>query len=732
MFNPPAPIRRVSRSLQIAPVLACGLLAVIYVAYTSGGTENIASGVLRARPLIGRTGTRVFAVKEPDTGMDIREWMGPGQEFGPQKPAHQVEKPYQNLDVKKNKVEFDKKDSGLLKEPLLTELFNDEISITPSAVNILKHHGSYQQQNRDLRANRAEMEKSYQFMLRLKVPCGITTPDVYKVLDDLATDYGQNDLKATTRQAWQLHGVIKSNLKHVIATIRQAGSNTLGGCGDINRNVMTSPAPFSSPEYEEMRKYASIIAQVLAPQSDAFSDIWLDGEKQATIEYWQRYTKGGVDLAELANYDNGLGIITGHEQEPLYGKTYLPRKFKIAVTPEGDNSLDLYINDIGLVVLMEDDGKTLKGFNVMVGGGMGRTHKKESTFARAADHLGFVEPEDVVELVKAIVATQRDHGNREVRANARMKYLVHTLGIDKFRSLVEEYYGKEIKPMAPMKEWKFSDWLGWHDQGDGKWFKGFYVSSGRIRDKNGINVKTAIRQAVDELNCDVMLTPSQNIILGNIPPESKARLDEILASNGIQTDENQLTPLHEGAIACAALPLCGLAITEAERVIEDYIERKMIFRMTGCPNGCGRPYMAELALVGSGPDTYQMWLGGTEKLDAVGYAYKDRVKAQDLESELEPIFALYKMRRKPGEAFGNFCRRAGKAQILNFSEKYVPGSYKDVVDGKGVIAGKIKQKSVKIDSDLHERIKALAKKKKMSLQAYTMQLLREGTFGEVP
>jgi len=684
--------------------------------------------------------TRTSAIKEPESEIK-QEWFGPGQIYGPQHPAHPAEKPYTNLDVSKNKVEFDKRDSALLKEPLMSELYNDEISVTKSAVNILKHHGSYQQQNRDLRANRQEMEQSYQFMLRLKVPCGITTPEVYRVLDDLATEYGQDDLKATTRMAWQLHGVKKGTLKHVIKTIRDAGSNTLGGCGDINRNVMTSPATFETPAYQNMRKYASILAQVLAPQSDAFSKIWLDGEQQATIEYWQRYTEG-VDLADLANYDNGKGIITGHSEEPLYGKTYLPRKFKIAVTTEGDNSLDLYINDIGLVVLMEDDGETLKGFNVVVGGGMGRTHKKESTFAKHAEHLGFVKPDQVVELAKAIIAVQRDHGNREVRANARMKYLVHTLGIHGFRNLVEEYFGEKIAPIEPMKEWKFSDWLGWHDQGDGKWFKGFWVSSGRIRDEKGVNVKTALRQLVDEVECDVVLTPNQNIIVSNIPPESKSRVDEILTSNGIVADETTLTPLHEGAIACAALPLCGLAITEAERVLPEYIGRihalmdkmglgdtKMIFRMTGCPNGCGRPYMAELGLVGSGPNSYQIWLGGTEQLDGVGFTYLDSVKSTDLEKTLEPVFALYKLKRKPEEAFGNFCKRVGKVQIANFAENYKPGSYKDIVDGKGVIVGQGKNKSIKIDADLHSRIKILAKQNKMSIQQFTTKILMDGMFG---
>mmetsp|Transcript_20042 Transcript_20042/g.27848 ORF Transcript_20042/g.27848 Transcript_20042/m.27848 type:complete len:377 (+) Transcript_20042:1123-2253(+) len=376
---------------------------------------------------------------------------------------------------------------------------------------------------------------------------------------------------------------------------------------------------------------------------------------------------------------------------------------------------------------------------------MGRTHKKESTFARAADHLGFVKPDQVVELCKAILAVQRDHGNREVRANARMKYLVHTLGIHGFRSLVEEYFGETISPIKPMKEWKFSDWLGWHDQGDGKMFKGFWVSSGRIRDQDGVNVKTALRTLVDEIECDVILTPNQNIVVSNIAPENKGRVDEILAENGIEANEKALTPLHEGAIACAALPLCGLAITEAERVLPEYIDRvhklmdtmglgdtEMIFRMTGCPNGCGRPYMAELGLVGSGPDKYQIWLGGTRELDGTGWPYLDMVPSDELEATLEPVFALYKMRRKTNEGFGNFCKRAGKAQIAAFAEKYVPGSYKDIVDGKKVIVGQGKNKSLKVDEELHTRIKALAKKNKMSMQQFTTKILMDGIYGMEP
>ena len=336
------------------------------------------------------------------------------------------------------KVEKIKVNSNYLRDPLKTELGNDEIFVGADAVVVLKYHGSYMQDDRDKRTKGAE--KDYQFMLRLKSPCGEVPPELYKELDMLSDKYGQGDLRATTRQAYQIHGIMKGDLKTVISTIMNAGSSTVGACGDVSRNVMCSPAPFVSSDYHYARQYSKVMAELFKPQSTAFTELWeSDGEKVkvAKMEYWVKdLNDAGFDVQKEMLKDKGTGIITKDPTEPLYGNRYLPRKFKMAVTVPGDNSLDIYTNDVGLVVITSPSGELL-GFNVMVGGGMGRTHMKDTTFARTADHLGFVSKDDVMELCKAILATQRDHGNRDVRPNARMKYLVHETGIDNFRALVE-------------------------------------------------------------------------------------------------------------------------------------------------------------------------------------------------------------------------------------------------------------------------------------------------------
>ena len=329
--------------------------------------------------------------------------------------------------------------SDYLRQPLREDMADSNIYVSKDAYNLLKFHGSYQQDDREKRPKGPKskgQEKAYQFMLRLKVPGGEVPGPIFKKLDELCMEYGQGDLRITTRQAFQLHGVMKNTLGTVIKTIMEAGSTTIGGCGDINRNTMTTPAPIDSPEYAAVREWTGIMAELFVPQTNAFSEIWLDGEKVASTMYWKRHIKDmnncegdGAKVDEMIQEemykDTGRGIVTGDPVEPLYGNMYLPRKFKIGVTVPGDNSLDIYTNDIGLVVMMNEENTECIGFNVMVGGGMGRTHGKETTFARTADHLGFVPKEKMMETAKAIVAAQRDFGNREIRANARLKYLVH-------------------------------------------------------------------------------------------------------------------------------------------------------------------------------------------------------------------------------------------------------------------------------------------------------------------
>ena len=564
---------------------------------------------------------------------------------------------------------------------LLQELQTKEIGVSKDAYQILKYHGSYQQSNREIKGK----TKDFQFMLRLKQPAGEMPPELYRLLDDLSRDMGQGDLRATTRQCFQMHGIMKGNLKTVISNIMDIGGSTVGACGDVNRNVMTTPAPFNSPEYHYAREYSKVFAHLFRPMTPAFSKIWLDGELAASVETWSKeVAHHNVDEAML--YDSGRGIILPDKVEPIYGDRYLPRKFKIGVTVPGDNSLDIYTNDIGVVVITNEQTGELEGFNVMVGGGMGRTHNKENTFARAADHLGFVPKEDINELLKSILASQRDHGNRDVRANARMKYLVHTLGIDNFRKLVESYFGKKVQPWRPMQEWKYNDWMGWWEQGDGKLFYGLHVDNGRVKDEGDFKLKSALRVLVDKYNLSMILSPTQSLIIRDIDPKDKEGIEAVLAEHGIKPIE-QVDPLNRLSMACPALPLCGLAQTEAERLIPDYLARirslmnkmkigdeEILIRMTGCPNGCARPYMAELAFVGDGPRNYQVWLGGSPVLTRTAYPFMAKMDVEDLEKTLEPIFAMFIEKRQQFEAFGDFCHRVGADAIEAYMESYSPAA----------------------------------------------------------
>lgn len=521
-------------------------------------------------------------------------------------------------------------------------------------------------------------------MLRLKQPAGELPPELYRLIDDLSANHGQGDLRATTRQCFQIHGILKGSLKTVISSIMNIGSSTVGACGDVSRNVMVTPAPFANKAYDYCREYGKVFAHLFRPMTPAFQEIWLDGEKAATVEYWSKQV-AHHHVDEVMVADTGRGVILDDAVEPIYGDRYLPRKFKIGITVPGDNSLDLYTNDIGLVVITDDNGE-LEGFNVMVGGGMGRTHNKETTFARAADHMGYVPKEDIMEVMKCIVASQRDHGNRDVRANARMKYLVHTLGIDNFKKLVESYFGKPIAPWREIQEFKYSDWMGWWEQGDGKLFYGLHIENGRVKDEGDFRLKTVLRVIVDRYNLPMILSPTQSIIIKDIEPKDKDAIETLLAEHGIKPLE-QVDPLNRLAMACPALPLCGLAQTEAERLMPTYLERirallnkmnlsdeEILIRMTGCPNGCARPYMAELAFVGDGPKSYQLWLGGSPVLTRTGYPFMAKMKVDDLEATLEPILAMFIEQRQEFEAFGDFTHRAGAEAIEGYMKNYKLGS----------------------------------------------------------
>jgi sulfite reductase (ferredoxin) len=580
---------------------------------------------------------------------------------------------------KVSKAEALKERSNFLREPLATEILQDTTHFSEEAVQILKFHGSYQQDNRDNRVK--GQEKDYQMMLRTRNPGGFIPPQLYLTLDRLSEEYGNHTLRATTRQGFQIHGVLKKNLKATIGALVKSMGSTLGACGDLNRNVMAPPAPLKNrPEYTYAWEYADRVADLLTPQTGAYYEIWLDGEKIISGEEDPQ--------VKAARERNSNGTIFTELEEPIYGQHYMPRKFKCSVTVPGDNSIDLYTHDVSLVVITDDKGE-LEGFNIFAGGGLGRTHNKEETFPRAADEIGFVAKEDIYDLMKAIVATQRDYGDRVNRRHARMKYLLEDWGVEKFRAQVEQYFGKPISPFRELPPWKFYDFLGWNEQGDGKLFLGIPVENGRVIDRGNFKLKTSLKEIISKYNLPMRLTPNQSILIYDIEAGDRDGIQKILERCSIQTNPEAISPLVRYSMACPAMPTCGLAITESERAIPGILERigkllkrlgmpdeKIVIRMTGCPNGCARPYMAELGFVGSYPESYQIWLGGTPDQTKLAKAYTDKMAIADLEAFLEPLFVFFKQNRQVEESFGMFCDRVGFDALREFSSNYKLGSYK--------------------------------------------------------
>lgn len=632
---------------------------------------------------------------------------------------------------KLSKLEGLKERSNYLREPLATELLEDTTHLGEESLQLLKYHGSYQQDNRDNRAK--GQEKDYQFMLRTRNPGGFISPQLYLTLDQLSEEYGNQTLRVTTRQGFQLHGVLKRNLKATIAAIIKDMGSTLGACGDLNRNVMAPPAPYKNrPEYDYTREYAINIADLLRPQTEAYYEIWLDGEKAITAEE--------SPAVVAARQRNGNGTIFHDKEEPIYGEHYMPRKFKCALTVPGDNSVDLYSQDVGLVVLTNPQGE-LEGFNVVAGGGLGRTHNKEETFARLADPIGYVAKDDVYDLMKAIVATQRDYGDRVNRRHARMKYLLYDWGVDKFRTTVEGYFGKKLEPFKPLPEFKYFDFLGWNEQGDGNLFLGISIENGRIKDEGSLKLKTALREIEQQFALPIHLTPHHNLILCEIDPADRREIQQILDRCGIQM-ETEIDPLVRYSMACPALPTCGLATTESERAMPGILDRikallvkvgleqeHFVVRMTGCPNGCARPYLAELGFVGRSPGVYQLWLGGDPHQTRLAEPYLEKLEIDNLEVSLEPLFVYFKQEQQhqlEPESFGNFCARIGFEALREFAATYDPSTMdfsSDLIPELGntptpsisTTASTQVRRRVGIREDVHARLKEVAERQGKSL-----------------
>lgn len=635
-------------------------------------------------------------------------------------------KPPTSKPAKRSKVEIIKEKSDFLRHPLMQQLVTDEPNISEDAVQLMKFHGSYQQDNREERTFGAG--KAYQFMMRTRQPAGAVTNQLYLVMDELADLYGNGTLRLTTRQAFQLHGVLKQDLKTVFSTVVKNMGSTLGACGDVNRNVMSPPSPYvDRPDYAIAERVANDIADLLAPQSGAYYDVWLDGEKFFAHEM----QKENPEVTAARN-DNRYGTNFEGSPEPLYGNLFLPRKFKVAVTVPGDNSVDLLTNDLGVVILTDDAG-TFVGANLLVGGGLGRSHGKVSTFPRLSDPLGFVPADDLFYAVKAIVAVQRDYGRRDDRKQARLKYLVHEWGIDKFRAVTEQYYGKKFEAFKPLPAWKFLDYLGWMEQGDGNYAYGMYVQNGRVKGE----AKKALRNIIERYELPLIITPNQNLILRNIKPSWKDDILSSLKAAGVKelTDWDGIERL---SMACPALPLCGLAIAEAERGLPDVnarlrallnklgfsAEEKFVIRMTGCPNGCARPYTAELGFVGDGPNSYQIWLGGCPDATRLAQLYGERVKLKDFESFFEPLFVAFKAGRKASEGFGDFCARVGFDALRATQGSIATGATQNG-NGKAAVAKEPATASIAVAKDVYDALKSEALKVGKSEQVLATEAIRK-------
>ncbi|CAM8970274.1 unnamed protein product [Rhodiola kirilowii] len=617
-------------------------------------------------------------------------------------------KPETLVPTKRSKVEIFKEQSNFIRYPLNEDLKTDAPGLSEAATQLIKFHGSYQQTNREERGS-----KSYSFMLRTKNPCGKVSNQLYLTMDSLADEFGIGTLRLTTRQTFQLHGVLKQDLKTVMSTIIKSMGSTLGACGDLNRNVLAPAAPFARKDYVFAQETADNIAALLTPQSGFYYDMWVDGEKIMSAE---------PPEVVKARDDNSHGTNFPDSPEPIYGTQFLPRKFKIAVTVPTDNSVDILTNDIGVVVVSDIDGEPM-GFNLYVGGGMGRTHRLESTFPRLAEPLGFVPKEDILYAVKAIVVTQRENGRRDDRKYSRMKYLIDSWGIEKFKSEVEKYYGKKFKQSRELPTWEFKSYLGWHEQGDGGLFCGLHVDSGRVKGQ----MKKTLREVIEKYNLSIRLTPNQNIILCDIPRSHKRPITTALAQAGL-LEPKYVDPLNLVAMACPAFPLCPLAITEAERGIPDILKRvravfdkvglkyneAVVVRITGCPNGCARPYMAELGLVGDGPNSYQIWLGGTPNQTVLARTFMNKVKIHDLEKIIEPLFYNWKRKRFAKESFGEFTNRLGFEKLQELVDKW---------EGPETAAS---QFSLKLftDKNTYEAVDSLAKLQNKTAHQLAMEVVR--------
>ncbi len=544
---------------------------------------------------------------------------------------------------KPSKVEEIKAASRNLRGTLLESLADESTgAIASDDTQISKFHGLYQQDDRDLRAERrkAKMERAYIFMMRIRAVGGVVSPQQYLTVDRLADDYANGTIRLTTRQAFQLHGMLKGNIKPTIQVLHKAGMDTISACGDVNRNVMCHPVPQASSLHEKAHEVACRISDHLTPKSRAYFEIWLDEEKVAE---------------------------ESEEVEPIYGKTYLPRKFKIGMAIPPSNDIDVFSQDLGFIAIVEDG--RLAGFNVVAGGGMGMTHGKAETYPMLAKQIGFCTPDQAVEVAEAVVTTQRDFGNRSDRKRARLKYTIEDRGLDWFIGEVNRCLGWDLADSRPYSFDDYGDRYGWFRDTAGKWYFNSFVLSGRIKDADGLNWKSALREIAGIHEGDFRLTPNQNLLIAGVTDAKKPEIEAVLEKHGVAGALSQ-TGLRLNAMSCPALPTCGLALAESERVLPEVLETleqevesaglrddAISIRMTGCPNGCARPYLAEIGIVGKAPGKYNLYLGARHDGTRLAKEVEANITLDDIYEKLRPLIRDYARDRKEGEGFGDYYLR---------------------------------------------------------------------------
>jgi len=532
-----------------------------------------------------------------------------------------------------------KENSDFLRGTISESLLDDSTgSIPASDAQLTKFHGTYLQDDRDKRMSliKEKKEKAFSFMIRVRVPGGVCTPKQWIGIDDLSDKFADGTLKLTTRQAFQLHGILKRNLKQTMKEINDTLLDTLAACGDVNRNVMSPANPFESKLHGQALDIAQQIHDHLTPQTSAYAEIWLDGEKTAIGE---------------------------SEVEPIYGKTYLPRKFKIAVALPPRNDVDVFSNCLGFVGI--PDGEKIIGYNVLVGGGLGMTHGKTATFPRLADVIGFCKPEQVVQVSEEVVKIQRDHGDRSDRRHARLKYTIEDRGVEWFKEELNKRLGWNLEPTKDFYFESTTDRYGWNEDSNGHFTYGLFVEGGRLRAK----AKEAVRLIAEKIDCEFRLTANQNLVIARVSPESKLEIDEIFKEYDV-TDSLSLSALRLNSIACTALPTCSLALAESERYLPSLIDEldgiigelglrdeSIAIRSTGCPNGCGRPYLGEIGLVGKAPGKYNLYLGAGLDGMRLNKLYRPAIPHEEIISELRPVLEDFSKHRLESETFGDFCIR---------------------------------------------------------------------------